>query len=185
MPWGLPENQSKPGVATTTIKNADGEVIAWDMIEEACNVPSNRKQDTSFLTVAEASRRFKLTSQAICSRAKRNGWRMINHRDKQKLLAEQKKGDKRDWGKSGESHREQAFKIANTSLKKFRARAPKDFKELDIADRIARRAAGLENDSVVQQTLVHINEAVEGHAEAQIIEAYEVRPEAPQIEDAS
>jgi hypothetical protein len=184
MPWGLPENQSKPGVATTTIKNADGEMIAWDLVREVCDVPLNRARDTSFLTAPEAARKWKLSPEAVYARAKRNGWRLINHKAKQKLLAEQGK-NKRDWGKSGESHREQAFKIANTSLKKFRARAPKDFKELDIADRIARRAAGLENDSVVQQTLVHINEAVEGHAEAQIVEAYEVKPEAPQIEDAS
>lgn len=176
---GLRENQSRVGQPTTTIKNKDGEWISWDAVEEVCNVPPNRKQDPSFLTAAEASRRFKLSPEAIYARAKGNGWRLIGHREKQKM--EKDKG-KRDWGKSGEAHREAAFKIAHESLKKFKATKPKSFKDLDIADRIARRAAGLENDSIVQQTLVHINEAVEGHAENQVIEAHEVVPE---LEDQS
>jgi hypothetical protein len=32
------------------------------------------------------------------------------------------------------------------------------WKEFDLADRAARRAAGLENAEVVQQTLIHIND---------------------------
>jgi hypothetical protein len=164
---GLQEGQTHVGQPTTAVKNADGEMIAWDLVREVCNVPPNRKQDPSFLTAPEAGRKFKLSSIAIYARAKREGWRLLNHKEKQKMLQNEKK----DWGKLGETHRERAFRTAHESLKKFRPRVPKDFKELDLADRIARRAAGLENDSVVQQTLVHINEAVEGHAEAQVIEA--------------
>jgi hypothetical protein len=37
-------------------------------------------------------------------------------------------------------------------------RPPKSWKEFDLADRTARRAVGLENADVVQQTLIHINE---------------------------
>ena len=164
---GLPENQSKVGQPTTTVKNKEGEWVSWDAVEEVCNVPPNRKQDPMFLTAAEAARQFKLSREVIYARAKRHGWRLISHVEKQKL----QKDKKRDWGKSGEAHREAAFKVAHESLKKFKAIKPKSFKELDLADRIARRAAGLENDSIVQQTLVHINEAVEGHAENQVIEA--------------
>lgn len=170
---GLRENQSRVGQPTTTVKNQDGEWIAWDAVEELCNVPPNRKQDPSFLTAAEASRKFKLSPEAIYARAKREGWRLIGHREKQKM---QKDSGKPDWGKRGDSHREAAFKVAHESLKKFKPIKPQNFKDLEIADRIARRAAGLENDSIVQQTLVHINEAVEGHAENQVIEAHEVRP---------
>lgn len=42
-------------------------------------------------------------------------------------------------------------------------RPPKSWKEFDLADRAARRSAGLENAEVVQQTLIHINEAIDGH----------------------
>lgn len=178
---GLPENQLKPGQPTTTVKNKDGEWISWDAVEEICNVPPNRKQDPSFLTAAEAARKFKLLPETIYARAKRDGWRLISHREKQKI---QKDKGKRDWGKSGEAHREAAFKVAHESLKKFKAIKPKSFKELDLADRIARRAAGLENDSIVQQTLVHINEAVEGHAEDQVVEA-NVIEEALALEESS
>ena len=172
---GMPENQTRPGQVTTTIKNKDGEWISWDLVREACDVPSNRRRDPSFLTISEAARKFNLSVRTISAKAKREKWRLLLHPDKVRLLEEQEK----DWGKKGDRHREAAFKIAHESLKKFKAKKPANFKELDIADRIARRAAGLENDSVVQQTLVHINEAVEGHAEAQVIEAYEVSPESP------
>jgi hypothetical protein len=167
---GLPENQSKVGQPTTSVKNADGEMVPWDLVRDACNVPSGRKSDPTFLTVGEASKKFKIKMATISARAKREGWRMMLRHEKNKLVAKAEK----DWAKLGDTHREHAFKIGHESLKRFKPRAPKNFRELDIADRIARRAAGLENDSVVQQTLVHINEAVEGHAEEQVIEAYEV-----------
>lgn len=37
---------------------------------------------------------------------------------------------------------------------------PQSWKDFDLADRAARRAAGLENAEVVQQTLIQINEAI-------------------------
>jgi hypothetical protein len=179
---GLPETQKKPGDPTTAIRNTDGEMVPWDAIREACNVPPNRKQDPSFLTAHEASRKWKISPQAIYARAKREKWRLLAYHEKNAII----KNQERDWKKSGEKHREQAFRLGHESLKKFKPRAPKDFKELDIADRIARRAAGLENDSIVQQTLVHINEAVEGHAEEQVLEASVVDNTPPlDLEDAS
>src|SRR5689334_12993800 len=46
-----------------------------------------------------------------------------------------------NWLEKGEEHRKTAFDIAHESVKKFKATKPKNFKELEIADKIARRAA--------------------------------------------
>ena len=50
------------------------------------------------------------------------------------------------------------FDKASGAIEKAKMRPPKSWKEFDLADRAARRAAGLENADVIQQTLIHVNE---------------------------
>jgi hypothetical protein len=52
---------------------------------------------------------------------------------------------------------------ASGAVKKAKMHPPKSWKEFDLADRAARRVANLENAEVVQQTLIHINDAIEGY----------------------
>jgi hypothetical protein len=53
-------------------------------------------------------------------------------------------------------------------------RPPKSWKEFDLADRAARRAAGLESADVVQQTLIHLNEiGAEQPIEAELVTTLE------------
>jgi hypothetical protein len=48
---------------------------------------------------------------------------------------------------------------------------PKSWKEFDLANRAARRSAGLENAEIVQHSLlIHINEAIDGF-DSEVIEA--------------
>ena len=87
-----------------------------------------------------------------------------------------------EWERKGNEHRELAFKLAHQSLKKMKPRAPKNFREAEAADKIARRAAGLETADTKQQTLINLHaidvfedvqEAPSGTAvtEAEIVEA--------------
>lgn len=48
------------------------------------------------------------------------------------------------------------------SLKRMKPRAPKNFREAEVCDKIARRSAGLDKVDVVQQTLIQLNERIEG-----------------------
>jgi hypothetical protein len=73
------------------------------------------------------------------------------------------------WAKRGEAHRFLVFDKASGAIQKANMRPPKSWKEFDLADRAARRAANLENAEVVQQTLIHINEAIEGY-DSEVIE---------------
>lgn len=158
--------QGKPGTITTTVINADGDVVAWDAVKEACHCTTMCNKDEK-MTVREAADHFKIDQQAIYARGRRHKWKFVN--------GSQRFNEKRraaiDWAKRGEDHRELGFTIAHESVKKFKPRSPKNFRELEIADRIARRNAGLETAEVIQQTLVHINEAIEDHGDQQVIEA--------------
>ncbi len=78
------------------------------------------------------------------------------------------------WWSGSETHRLLVFDKASDAIKKARIRPPKSWKEFDLADRAARRAAGLENADVVQQTLIHINEIdAEQPIEAEVITTLE------------
>lgn len=162
----------KAFLPTTHIKNDKGEQIAWDAIRERIHVQAGGKAGPTTLTVTEAAKEFSLNRQAIYARAIRHGWRTITNAEKIKLIKKT-----RNWSESAEDHRELAFRVGHDSVKKFKAKTPKTFRDLDIADRIARRAAGLDNAEVIQQTLVHINEAIEEHAdviEARILENHAI-----------
>jgi len=53
----------------------------------------------------------------------------------------------------------------------MKPRAPKNFREAEVCDRIGRRSAGLDNiDSATQVSLIHVNEAIEGY-DSEVIEA--------------
>jgi hypothetical protein len=66
-----------------------------------------------------------------------------------------------NWLEKGEQHREAAFEIAHESVKMFTPRAPKSFRELEAADKVARRAAGLDTSDTTVQTLINVNERIE------------------------
>ena len=62
-----------------------------------------------------------------------------------------------EWERKGNQHRELVFDLAHKSLKKMKPRAPKNFREAEAADKIARRAAGLEVADTKQQTLINLH----------------------------
>jgi hypothetical protein len=80
-----------------------------------------------------------------------------------------KKAD--EWLERGERHRKVAFDLAHDSLKLMRPKAPRNFREAESADKIARRAAGLDTADTVQQTLININEAMSSEDEPQPVRA--------------
>lgn len=64
-----------------------------------------------------------------------------------------------------------AFKLAHESLKRMKPRAPKNFREAEVCDKIARRSAGLDSEEGPrQQLLININELMDGaSADDQVI----------------
>lgn len=127
--------------------------IPWEIIERTC---------IAGMTFMDAAKEFGIKEDTIRKRARRYKWpvaRAIGQAVQKAVQnAEVTERTAQDWLTKGEAHRAVVFDKASGAIKKANMQPPKSWKEFDLADRAARRAAGLENAEVVQQTLIHINE---------------------------
>lgn len=126
------------------------------------------------MSIPDAARKFGLKPNTVRVRAIRNNWPTPDAIAKRaKELTVPEKNDKviqaaaEDWNAKGEAHRKVAFEIATESIKQFKAKPPKNFRELKAADDIARRAAGLDISEVNQQTLIMMHERVNSFEDEQ------------------
>lgn len=177
-----PQMRPKPGTPTTSIINAEKQSIAWDLIEEAA-----RK-----IGVSAAAREYKVSIGAVTSRKIRCGWKGIP--DARSLAKTGNTGSEIVVAEAGDfssriaPYREKVFRKMDDSLGKFRAKAPKSFKEFDSASKIAERMLGIGDESAKVGVLVHINEMIDAHGESmEPIEAREIstvtlRPSLPESE---
>jgi len=127
--------------------------IQWEIIERTC---------IAGMTFMDAAREFGVKEDTIRKRARRYNWPVSKAIGKavQKAVQNAEVVDRtaQDWLAKGEAHRAVVFDKASGAIKKAKMRPLESWKEFDLADRAARRAAGLENAEVVQQTLIHIND---------------------------
>lgn len=147
--------------------------IPWTKIEEAMIAGENPNDVSKKYNVPYNTIRVHCSRHKICVPTQR----MIRVVSKNMEKAVQSAAEKvaKSWLEKGEEHRQDAFNVAHESLKKFQAKAPRTFRELESADRIARRAAGLETADVIQQTLVNVNEAINDFDQPQeaVLESFE------------
>jgi hypothetical protein len=168
-------NQRNPGAAieTTEITNIEGAKVAWNDVKNACEIEG--------ITIAEVCTRYKLKYPAVYARATRGKWSVISSIKKRAKELQEREAEltttAAQWAKRGETHRLLVFDKASGAIQKAKMRPPKSWKEFDLADRAARRAAGLENADVVQQTLIHLNEiGAEQPIEAELVTTLESQP---------
>lgn len=144
----------------------------WPAIEQAV---------AAGMSFAEAEQKFSVPRNTISKRATRYKWVMPKHVDAvvrhRHEVAIQKAAE--NWLERGEQYREEVFDIAAKSVKKFKPKAPKSFRELEAADKIARRAAGLDTGEVHVQTLINLNERMDNFEDEQPIEASAAAIEVP------
>jgi tRNA(Ser,Leu) C12 N-acetylase TAN1 len=164
-----------PGAAieTTEITNLDGAKVAWSEVKNACEIEG--------LTITEVCTRYKLKYPAVYARVTRGKWSVVSSIKKRAKELQEREAEltttAAQWAKRGEAHRFLVFDKASGAIQKAKMRPPKSWKEFDLADRAARRAAGLENADVVQQTLIHLNEiGAEQPIEAELVTTLESLP---------
>ena len=125
------------------------------------------------LSVSEAAAKFDLTTSTVHARSTRNKWKVIGAWEKKRrakiaaATAAEIKQNGVNWSARAEKHRDLSFTIAHESMKRFKPRRPQNWRELDLADKIARRSAELDMDDNTQSQmlLVNINERCEEHAQ--------------------
>jgi hypothetical protein len=127
--------------------------IPWGIIERTC---------IAGMTFMDAAREFGVKEDTIRKRARRYNWPVSKAIGKavQRAVQNAEVVDRtaQDWLAKGNAHRTVVFDKASDAIAKANMTPPQSWKEFDLADRAARRAAGLENAEVVQQTLIHIND---------------------------
>jgi hypothetical protein len=139
-------------------------VELWREIELAC---------VAGMSFVDAEKQFGVKSNTIRIRATRLNWptpAAIARRAKQLTTRPSPSAlDKvaESWTEKAELHRGAAFAKASKAIAASKIAPPRTWHDFDLADKAARRAAGLDNTEVVQQTLVNINEMAEG----EVIEA--------------
>jgi len=139
-----------------SLKNNTGQdrvSIPWEIIERTC---------IAGMTFMDAAREFGVKEDTIRKRARRYNWPVSKAIGKavQRAVQNAEVVDRtaQDWLAKGNAHRTVVFDKASGAIAKANMTPPQSWKEFDLADRAARRAAGLENAEVVQQTLVNIND---------------------------
>jgi hypothetical protein len=131
--------------------------IPWDIVERTC---------IAGMTFMDAAEEFGIKEDTIRKRARRYNWPVAKSIGKavQKAVQNAEVADRtaRDWLAKGNAHRTVVFEKASKAIAQANMTPPRSWKEFDLADRAARRSAGLENAEVVQQTLIQLNEQIEG-----------------------
>ena len=121
------------------------------------------------LSYEEAAQKFGVKANTINRRAQREGWTVT---DLDKVEIEKVKNLSRavreSWAERGEAHRNTMFGLATRAIAESKLSAPKNWRDLETADKIARRAAGLEDADAQGRTIVNL--ALLGDGEPAIVE---------------
>jgi len=140
--------------------------IRWDVIERTC---------IAGMTFMSAAKEFGIKEDTLRKRARRYRWPIPRAIGKavQKAVQNSEVAARaaQDWLSKGEAHRRIVFDKASGAIAQAKMCPPRSWRDFDLADRTARRAAGLESAEIVQQTLIQINEAIDDFDQPRPIEA--------------
>jgi hypothetical protein len=141
------------------------------------------------MNVAEASATFNVKAATIYKRMEREAWPVPKRITKavQKVVENTAVGEAvaNIARERIERHIARTFDIASRSVAKFTVKAPKNFRELNIADQIARRAAAIQDNAPQTAVMLLLNEAVNSFNPDQPIEAEIVSVNPPAITNAA
>jgi hypothetical protein len=104
------------------------------------------------LSVKEISRQYGIPEKTVSTKAFKAGWSKIIKESVKTVVPDDKILEKTadllesDWRNKGAGHRAHVFKIAHEALKRATLPAPRSWKEAQIADNMARKAVGLDEE---------------------------------------
>jgi hypothetical protein len=126
--------------------------IPWEIIERTC---------IAGMSFMDAAKEFEVKEDTIRKRARRYKWPVAKAIGKavQKAVQNDEVAGRtaHDWLAKGEVHRRTAFDLAHNALMKTTIKPPATWREAEVADKMARRAAGLDNSENVQQAVLIIS----------------------------
>lgn len=121
------------------------------------------------LSYEEAALKFGVKANTINRRAQREGWTVTDLEREQVAKVKALSASVREsWAERGEAHRNKMFAIATNAIQEARVAAPRNWRDLETVDKIARRAAGLEDADAQGRTIVNL--ALLGDGEPAVVE---------------
>jgi hypothetical protein len=117
------------------------------------------------LTAKEIAAQFNIQEKTVATKICKAGWNKVIRESLKSVTPDTTILEKTaellesEWRNKGAAHRAHVFKIAHDALKKSRLPAPRTWKDAQIADNMARKAVGLDeergNTSVINVGFMH------------------------------
>jgi hypothetical protein len=141
------------------------------------------------ITPKEIAQKFGLEEQTVSTKVCKAGWNKIIKEAVQsvdpaeEILAKTADILEMDWKSKGAGHRSVVFKMAHDALKKAKLPTPRSWRDAQIADNMARKAVGLDEEkgstSVINVGFMHTtagkavtridNDVVDAEFEAEVV----------------
>jgi hypothetical protein len=94
----------------------------------------------------DASAKFKVPYSTVRKMASRKGWTKKAVEESQRTIIERVSQIAAEtWAEKAEAHRRKMYALASDALAQAKLPPPKNWRDVETADKIARRAAGLED----------------------------------------
>lgn len=141
------------------------------------------------MTPKEIAQRFKMEEQTVATKVCKAGWNKIIRESCKSVTPDttilEKTADilETEWKSKGAGHRSVVFRMAHDALKKAKLPTPRTWKDAQIADNMARKAVGLDEEkgstSVINVGFMHQtagavvsridNDVVDAEFEAEVV----------------
>ena len=112
------------------------------------------------LSVGQAADKFGIKYDTVLKRCTREGWDRTEPKVPVRTQIERTRElsaiVRESWAERGEHHRNKMFDLASRAISEAKMQAPKNWRDMETADKIARRAAGLEDADAQGRTIVNL-----------------------------
>ena len=144
--------------------------VSIDVMPAALDLPWDviRLEFSQGVTIGQLVDKYGVAEGTLCSRAKREQWMQLRPQTHAMTAMEAQRMAAKNVGTSlaekGAAYAARMFEKMSTLAEAANLPPPKNFKDMEIADRLARRAAGLDTADVQINTVVGIGMDTDGPA---------------------
>ena len=113
------------------------------------------------MSTTDIAEKFQINANTVTTKAWKTGWNKLRKLPEdvpleKSLIEKMADALEEDWKTKGSAHRRLVFDKANTALREANLPAPRTWKDAQIADSMARKAAGLEDSENTKSTVVNV-----------------------------
>jgi hypothetical protein len=139
--------------------------------------PAMRIAFVQGLTTQEISQQFNCPYGTVNARCSREKWSLMRPDNfMHKAVKTAAEVAENVWAARGKAYRDMVYEKAKVALEKSAVAPPKTWKDLEVADRVARRTIGLDNEQAQNSTIVNLAVLNREGAQPEPVEIWENAP---------